>query len=127
MLFPSAADFGEDGIAVLSHVRDDFAGCTGFFVICAPDKNFQQDRGEVDSFIREPVEHAACIFRIGFGGEDACILEPAQAIREDIGGDAFTTFLKVFETAEAADHEITHEEQGPAISEDFKRDADRAS
>ena len=127
VLLPAPANFREYGIAILRHLCDDLTGRAGFLMICAPDQNFQKDRGEIDAFLREPVEPAAGVFRVGLGGEDACVLQFAQAIRKDVGGDAFATLLKVFETAEASDHEVADDEQGPAVSKDFKRDADWAT
>ena len=54
---------------------------------------------------------------VGFGGDDFRGFKRAQAIGEDVGGDAFARFFELLEGAVAADHDVADDEQGPAVAE----------
>ena len=64
---------------------------------------------------------------IRLGGEEAGGFELAEAVAEDVGGDAFAGGLELFEGVIGADHEVADDQQRPAVSEDVEGDADGAA
>jgi hypothetical protein len=97
------------------------------FVPGTPNEQVQEDRRQVNSFLREAVIDLPPIGLFRFRGDDAGGLEIPESVREDVGGDTFTRFLEFLKSAEAADHEIADDEERPAIAQEFEGDADRAS
>ena len=89
----------------------------------APDEQIQKHRRQIDAFLSEPVVHLPAILRFDFGDQNVVGLEPAQAIGQNIGGDAFPRLLELPERTVAANHEIPDNQQRPAISQDVQRDA----
>jgi hypothetical protein len=93
----------------------------------SPDQQIQQDRRKVDALLRQPVVHATAISALRLGGDDATGLEPLQSVGQDVAGDAFARLLKLLEGVVAANHQITHDQQRPAIAENLQANIDRAS
>src|SRR5579871_5478607 len=57
--------------------------------------------------------------------DDALLLEPLEAIGQDVGGDAFGGGEK-FAVAGFAAQQVTNHEQGPAVAEQVERAGDGA-
>ena len=81
-----------------------------------------------------PLENgAAGRCRFGFianwrrlAADDARLLEVAQAIGQQVGGDAGHAGLQIRVSEPAAEQQLAHDEQGPAIADEFERLGQRA-
>ena len=126
-LAPAARDFGQNFVPFFFHFQDQRAGRARFLVACSPDQQIEQYGGEVDSFLRQAVVHLAGVVGLDFPLEDSAVFQLLQTVGEHIGCDAFAGLLKFFERLVAAHHQITDDQQRPAVAEDFQANIDRAA
>jgi len=122
---PAPPGFGENLLAILLHFIYHGAGRTRFFVPRAPDEQFQKNRRKIDSLLREAVIHLAPIRFFDSSGDNPRQLKFAQTIRQNIGGNRLARSLEFPECPVAANHQIANDQQRPAVSENFERDAYR--
>lgn len=126
-LGPAAAGLAKDGGAILAHLGHQLAGRSCLLVLRAPEQKFQKNRRELDTFLREPVVDPARVSFFRFGGNDSGCFKFFEPGGKNVGGDAFTGVLELFEGGIAADHEVADDEQRPAVAELFECDADRTA
>ena len=89
-------------------------------MLCAPDQEFQQYRRQVDSFFREPVFFLPPVRWIAFGLYNSRSAQSTQPVRENIRRNPFPGVFEVSERAEAAYHQISHDQQRPPIPKDLQ-------
>jgi hypothetical protein len=123
---PPSPGFSEEIFAVLLHGGDECARRRRLLVPRRPNMQVQEYRGQVNSFLRQPVIHPSSIGLLDFGGEDPRRLELLQTIGQDVRGNPFPRFLKLLKCPEPPDQQITDDQQRPAISKHLEGDAHRA-
>jgi len=115
---PAFADFGEEpGFIFLD--KPDEGLIAGVFVCCCPENHFGEDGRQVHALGGQKIKQFAAVGRIRLGGDDAVVFQAAEAVGEDIGGDAFVGRKKFLERSVTANHHVADDEQGPAISQHF--------
>jgi hypothetical protein len=108
---PPSPDFRENFPAILLYLRDESAGCPCVLVPRAPNQQLQQNRRQVNSLLRQPVVHTPAISLLYFRGDDSSRFKLLETVRQNVGRDAFTRFLKLSESSEAANHQIADNQQ----------------
>ena len=102
----------------LLHLADERL-IAGFFVLGGPEDHFGEDGSEIEALRRQKIDQLAAIRWIFSGGDDAMGDEPLEAIGKDVGGDAFVGGKEFLEGAEAAQHHVAEDQEGPAVAEHF--------
>ena len=127
LFLPTPTRFGENLLAILLHLVYHGAGRARFFVPRAPNEQLQKNRRKVNSLLREPVVEFAPIRFFNSSGENPRRLEFAQTIRQNVGGNPLARSVEFLECPVASNHQIANNQQRPAVSEDFERDAYRTN
>jgi hypothetical protein len=124
---PASPDFHEYLFAILGHVFNHRAGSPGLLMPCAPNQEFQEDWREINPFSRQTIVQLSSVQIVGLRRDDSRRPEPSQAIRQNVCGYPFARLLELPKSSEPANHQITNNQQRPAVSKDLKGDAHRAS
>jgi len=109
-----AAEFADKGLVA------------GFFVVGSPEDHFGEDGREFDAFAGERIGELAAVGGVARGFDDAGLLEFAEAIGEDVGGNFFVGVEELLESVEAADHDVADDEERPAVAKHFDGRVERA-
>src|SRR4051794_36937367 len=119
---PSAAGVrsGGDGRDALGRLG---AGPGGFEPVGAVGAHRLDDRDQREALVRERVLDARRDFGVGLAGDDALLLERAQAQRERARADAGQRALELAEPR-AALRQVTDDQQGPLSADHFGGAAD---
>jgi hypothetical protein len=96
-------------------------------VFGGPEDHFGEDGSEIEALGRQNVDQLAAIGRIFLGSDDAVSNQFFQAVREDVGGDSFVGSEEFLEGAEAAQHHVAKDQEGPAVAEHFDGGVEGAS
>ena len=112
---PPSSHLREDGQAIPVHLRDEGAGRRCFLVPRPPDEQLQEHWRQVNAFLRQPVVYPPAIPLLDLRSDNPRRLKLAQAIRQDVGGNAFARFLKLLKRPKAANHEVADDQQRPAV------------
>ena len=99
----------------------------GFFVFGGPEDHFGEDGSEIEALRRQKIDQLAAIRWIFSGCDDAMGDESLEAIGKDVGGDAFVGGKEFLEGAEAAQHHVAEDQEGPAVAEHFYGGVEGAS
>ncbi len=91
----------------------------------SPNQQFQQRGREIDSLLRQPIVDAPAIGLLRFSADNSRGLQPAQTPGQNVGRNALTRALEIFERSQTTNHHVAHDQQRPAVAKDFQRDADR--
>ncbi len=89
-----------------------------------PNQELQKDRSQGNSLLRQFVLNPAAIARRVIRHDDPSGLQLLQTVRENVSRDALTRVGKLLERPIAANHEVAHDQQGPAVAKYFDRDVD---
>ena len=111
---------------MLLHFVDSRTRRFGVLVPRGPDQEIQENGGQIDALPGQAVIHFSPVGLLNLGGDDSGGFEFLEAIRKDVAGDPFPGFEKLFIRSIAANHQISHDEQGPTIAKHLQRDAYRA-
>jgi hypothetical protein len=99
----------------------------GFLMRGGPENHLGENRSEINSLSGEPVIYFASVGGIRFGGDDPGGNQLAEAVGEDIGGDALVANHELFVAAKATEHHVADDEQRPAVAQHFDRSVQRAT
>src|ERR1700757_1607567 len=88
-LAPPPPDFCNNLLAILRHFRNQSAGCIRLLMARRPNEQVQKYRRQINSLLRQPVVHPACVRFLLFGGNDPGGFEPLPAVRQNVGGNPF--------------------------------------
>src|SRR5690242_143257 len=124
-ILPASPCFDKNLLAIFFHFIYDGAGRARFFVPRAPNEQLQENRRKVNPLLREPIVQLAPIRFFNPGGDNPRHLEFAQTIGQNVGGNPLARTLEFLECPVAANHKIANDQQRPAVSQYFKRDAYR--
>lgn len=92
-----------------------------------PQQKFQDNRRKADALFGEAIVNPPAIISSALRHDDTGRFEFLQPVGQDIRGDAFAGEEKLLIRLISADHEVSNNEQGPSVPEQFERDADRAA
>jgi len=87
------------------------------FVMRSPDQQFQQDRSKSDSLGRQAIMDAPAVARYRLRRQNASGSEFVKAVRENVGGNSLSRALEFMETPVSAHHQVTDDQQRPAVAE----------
>ncbi len=82
----------------------------GFFMPGGPEDHFREDGSEVDAFCGERVDQLPPVGGIRLRRDDSILFQPAQAIRQNVCGDALVGFQELLVTAKAAQHHVAQDQ-----------------
>jgi hypothetical protein len=108
------------------HFVDSGTRRLGFLMPRGPDQQIQENGGQIDALLGQAVVHFSTIGLLVLGRDDSGGLQFLETVRQNIAGDPFPGFQKLFIRSIAANHQISHDEQRPAIAQHFQRNAYRA-
>jgi len=97
-------------------------------VPAAPGAHVHEQGHELDGRFREAVDPFLPVFWIASSRQQARRRQALQPVREDIRGDAFLALCKQLSiVASIPEHDVTDDDQAPAVAELFERQVDRAA
>src|SRR5579872_1250074 len=120
---PTPPHFHQNFFAVRRHFLYDGIRGAGFLVSRPPNQQIQNHGRQIDSLLRQPVIHFSSVALFRFRRDDPRRGELVQAVRQNVRRDFLVRFLKLFERVESAHHHVANDQQRPAISQRFERDA----
>src|SRR5579872_1316529 len=112
---------------MLRHILDQRTGGARLFVPRRPNEQLQKYWSQINSLLRQPVVHAPSVRLFFFGGNDSRGFELLQTVRQNVRSDPFARFLELLERPEATNHQVTNDQQRPAVSKDLERYTHRAT
>ena len=111
---------------MLFHFVDSRTRRFGFLVPRGPDQQIQENGGQINALLSQTVIHFSPIGLLGPGSDDSGGFQLLETVRQNVAGDSLPRFQKLFVCSIAANHQISHNEQGPTIAKHLERDAYRA-
>ena len=120
------ADGFDKLLFALLHLADERL-IAGFFVLGGPENHFGEDGSEIEALRRQNINQLAAVGGIFLSGDDPVGDKSLEAIGKDVGGDAFVGGEEFLEGAEAAQHHVAEDQEGPAVAEHFYGGVERAS
>lgn len=125
-LSPSLANTGDQLVFVAPHFADQGL-IAGFFVAGCPEDHFGENGGKVNAFWRKRVNHFSAVEGISLRADDSILLEAAEAVCQDVGGDFFVGVKEFVKGLVTAEHHVADDEEGPAVAEHFDGGVQRAA
>ena len=92
---------------------------------CRPQNHFGQNRGQINSLLRQPVDRFPSVPRIRRGCDYPVLLQPSQPVRQDIGSDSLVRFHELLEGGKPTHHHVPHDQQRPPVSQHLNRHIQR--
>jgi hypothetical protein len=99
----------------------------GFFVLRCPKHHLRQHGREIHALDRQRIDHFPAIRRISFRADNSVGVQPAQPVRQDIGGDFFVRVEKFVKGLVSAKHHVAQDQERPAVPQHLHRSIQRAS
>lgn len=124
-MLPAFADICQYPFAIGPHRFDNLGWSTGVFVASGPEHDLDQGGREIEPLLRQRVQRATRIERTRLAGDHAGSFESAEAIRQYVACDTFACAEEFLECAQFLEHQVTNDQQRPAIAEKIQGDADR--
>ena len=126
LVCPVAVDVGVEFFFSGAHQADEGL-VAGVFVTGGPKNHFGEHGSEVNALGRKRIDALAPIRGISLRGNYSVLLEAAQAVGQDIGGNPFIGSQELVESFVAAQHHVTKNKEGPAIAEHLDGGVQRTS
>jgi len=124
---PPPPHFSEYLLPILPHFYDQIARNSRLLVSRPPNQQFQQCRRQINPLLRQPVIHSSPVGNFRFCCNNPPGFQLPQTICQDICSDTFPGSLKLLKCPEAANHQITNDEQRPPISKPLEGDTHRTA
>lgn len=96
-------------------------------VFRSPKREFDKDRGKVDSLFGEPVDELLSVRRMVGLNQQPGASQTSQTVREDIGRDSLSGAKELSEFSETPEHQIANDQQRPTIADKVQCLADGAA
>jgi hypothetical protein len=123
---PSLSDVSKELFLAGAHLPDQRL-VTGFFMARGPQDHFREHRREIDALGRQGVNHFSAIVRIWSRFDNVVGFQRAKAIRQYICGDFFIGVQKLVKRLVPAQHHVSQDQQGPAVSQHLHGSVERAA
>src|SRR5262245_55932754 len=95
-------------------------------VAIRPEDHLPQNADEVRALRRQPVLVSDGTALVGRLPQEPAVLEPPQAIGQHVGGNALGRREKVRELVLPQEHQVSDDEEGPAVADQVQGVCDRA-
>ena len=125
-LGPSLSDGSQELLFVGSHLVNQCL-IAGLFVARGPQDHFRKHGSKINSFGGQRIDHFSAIRRISVRVDDSVGFQPAQSVRQNIGGDFLVRVQKFVERLVAAEHHVAQDQERPAVPKHLYRSIQRAS
>lgn len=118
----SLPDLSDEALSLVDQASHDFRWGRGLLVLGRPNDHLNQDRQQIEPLGCRPIADDSRVSLRSGSRDDAMFPERFETIRENVRGDAFIAFLKLLECRQALDHQVSENQQRPAVAQDFQGD-----
>jgi len=125
-LCPSLSDASQELFLTGPHLPDQGL-VAGLFMARGPQDHLREHGREIDALGGQGVNHFSAVGGISPCFDDAVGFQRAKAIRQDICGDFFIGAQKLVKRLVPAQHHVSQDQQGPAVSQHLHGSVERAA
>jgi uncharacterized protein YndB with AHSA1/START domain len=125
-LRPSLPHGSQELLLVGAHLPDQGL-VAGLFMARRPQDHLRKHGSKINALGCQRVNHLSPIGAISLRLDDSVGFQPAQAVRQNIGGDFFIRVQKFVKRLVAAEHHVAEDQERPPVPQHFDRSVQRAA